>query len=404
MDAAPPGVRGLPGLWHSVGSWLAYSVPAGKGVAVGLQPVAGGEKGSEAQFGNLLAAPAQRHGHQTALNSTWRPTPFNRQMHCSLLAIELRWMRAEHEAVVICREARRSVVKSAVEQHHTKAGDEEQLSWWIPSHTARGPFAQHRHSPVTPQNSGCTPSASRAAHTRLVRLSYSTNAKLPCRRSNSVESGSMRNVQQDGHEAALGGICVGGSSAALAATQTWCMQKTVGNGSDLDAAECTQRGLGHVVHGGVAAEAVVKLQVGVGPSQGRTNAHSQHHRRPWPGSPACTLKPRHAPSCAPTCGCTNQPQPVAKESRKFCKCTAAHHDQPNWVATHLHQPGGVVLHRQRLAPHKRVVVLRHLVVPRPGRNLSGKHGAHVAAHDGVAVGAPAGGRRGAGGRPGEWAA
>lgn len=31
---------GLPGLWHSVGSWLAYKVPAGNGEAVGLQPAA----------------------------------------------------------------------------------------------------------------------------------------------------------------------------------------------------------------------------------------------------------------------------------------------------------------------------------------------------------------------------
>lgn len=58
------------------------------------------------------------------------------------------------------------------------------------------------------------------------------------------------------------------SRAALAATHTWGMQQTVGSGPDLDTAKRTQRGLGHIVHGGVAAEAVVKLQWG-GPRQGQ---------------------------------------------------------------------------------------------------------------------------------------
>ena len=119
-----------------------------------------------------------------------------------------------------------------------------------------------------------------------------------------------------------------------------------GRRAHLHAGQRVQRLLGAVVVGGVAAERLEELQGGErraggvaggckrqGGSVGELAGHGARAR-------ALLARPLQAPHAW---------RPLAAGT----------------ATARLHQPRCVVLHRQRLAPHKRVVVLLHLVVAGP---------------------------------------
>lgn len=177
----------LPGEWHSVASWLANSEPAMQVDARG-RPLAGMQRPHSVCTSTHRHAARSPHAvvkvsiaQSTAASQTGSPAGNGVAvgLQPSSFSASVPKTRRLSSAEAQGREAALfDVCFMFLVQHYSSMHRTE--AW-----AARGPA----RAPVTPQKSGCTPAASRAAHTRLVELSYTTKAKEPCRGEGGREQG-----------------------------------------------------------------------------------------------------------------------------------------------------------------------------------------------------------------------